>query len=110
MLHSDLEGGKCDNVDKNLRQETKNASNTNCIAENNFWVLERLRKEKLNCNRNVAIITFETIIMRRNNKAYEWIENLTLKKRSLMMKWSCESTAKEYDDFRNNEIEKKVYK
>lgn len=83
-----------------MRQETKSASNTNSIAENNFWVLERLIKEKLNCNRNVAIITFETIIMRRNNKAYEWIENLTLKKRSLMMKWSRESTAKEYDDFK----------
>ena len=50
MLHDHLKVGKYDNTDGNWRQETMITSNTNNIAERDFEMLDRLIREKPNCN------------------------------------------------------------
>ena len=53
------------------------------------------------------MIIFETIIMSRSNKTSEWKKKLAPQKCALIIKWVCESTAKQYDDFiRRSEIRK----
>ena len=45
--------------------------------------------------------------MSRSNKTSEWKKKLAPQKRALIIKWVCESTAKQYDDFiRRSEIRK----
>ena len=73
MLHDHLKSGKYDNADENLRKETESVSNANNTAEGEFIMLDRLIREKPNYN----IITFEAIIMSRNNKTSEWKKSLT---------------------------------
>ena len=73
-------------------------------AERNFEMLDRLITKNPNCSK----IDFKAIIMGRSNKTSKWKKNLTPEKRSLMMKWDRQSTAKQFDDFkmRRSEIRK----
>ena len=41
IAHDHLKGGKCDYADANMRQETKNVSNTNSIAETDFEMFNK---------------------------------------------------------------------
>ena len=52
-------------------------------------MLDRLIREKPNVN----MITYEAKIMNKSDKTSEWSKNLSLEKRSLMMKWARESSA-----------------
>ena len=76
-------------------------STTNCIAERNFGMLFRLRREKPNAN----MTTYEAIIMNRSNKTSEWRKNLTPENRFLIMKWTRESASKQYQLFEQRRIE-----
>ena len=51
------------------------------------------------------MITYETIIMNRSNKTSEWRKNLSLEKRSLIMKWARESASKQYQLYRQGRTE-----
>ena len=76
-------------------------STTNCIAERNFGMLFRLRREKPNAN----MTTYEAIILNRSNETSEWRKNLTPENRSLIMKWTREFASKQYQLFEQRRIE-----
>ena len=61
-------------------------------------MLDRFIREKPNVN----MITYESLIM---NEDSEWQKQLTLEKRSLMMKWAREFDSKQYQDFKQQRIE-----
>ena len=64
-------------------------------------MLDRFIREKMDAN----MITYESIIMNRNNKTPEWQKKLTPEKRSLMMKCARESVSKQYQDFKQRRTE-----
>ena len=64
-------------------------------------MLDRFIREKMGAN----MITYESIIMNRNNKTPEWQKKLTPEKRSLMMKRARESVSKQYQNFKQRRTE-----
>ena len=82
MLDDHLEDGKYSNRNQQLMKETVSVSKANSIAERNFRMLNRFRREKP----NASMTTYESILINRTNKTPEWLKKLNPEKRYLMMK------------------------
>lgn len=100
-MFDQLEGGKYDNPNEQLKKQAQSTPTTNADAERDFGMLDRLEKLKP----KVLDMTVEGIIMYQRNKTSDWGSNLSEDKLKKGLECARKSKTKQKNQFRERMAE-----
>lgn len=110
QLFDNLPGGilneNTNEVDKDLRNQSKTVNPTNIISERDFVNFDRLWREKPNAN--IPVIALEGMILFTNNKTMNWLHEMETEKKANIFKIAREKAPEMIKQFkmRKTEIKK----
>ena len=81
LVEDHLSGGKFDDVDEALIEDTVSVPKTNTVSERDFAQLDRLLREKP----NASILSLEAMVLFSNNKTARWLNEKSQAERSLLL-------------------------
>lgn len=82
LVEDHLPGGRYDNIDETLREESRSVPKTNTISERDFAQLDRLLREKP----NASVLSLEATILFSNNKTAKWLNEKSPAERAELLK------------------------
>ena len=82
LLIDHLPGGKYDDVDTTLSQETASVLPTNVAPERDFAVLDRILREKP----NASLVALESLILYSHNKTSQWLQEQNAEDKERLIK------------------------
>ena len=107
LVEDHLPGGKYDNTDETLIQDTISVPKTNTVSERDFAQLDRLLREKP----NASVLSLEAMILFSNNKTAKWLSDKDPAERSELLqkaKASAPELKKQYQARKKRLLEERA--